>query len=42
VSDEHEPRAELLRRFQEVIDGAGVDEVRELTSDLMLVGSPAA
>jgi hypothetical protein len=42
VSDEQDPRAELLRRFQEVIDGAGVDELRELTSDLMLLGSAAA
>jgi hypothetical protein len=42
VSDAQDPRAELLRRFQAVIDGAGLDELRELTSDLMLVGSAAA
>jgi hypothetical protein len=42
VSDGQDPRAELLRRFQEVIDGAGLNELRELTSDLMLVGSGAA
>jgi hypothetical protein len=42
VSEDQEQRADLLRRFQAVIDGAGLDELRELTSDLMLPGSGGA
>jgi hypothetical protein len=41
MTDEMDPQAELLRRFEEVIAGAGLDELRELTNELMRVGSAA-
>jgi hypothetical protein len=42
VTEDQDRRAELLRRFEAVIDGAGLDELRQMTSDLMLLGSAAA
>jgi hypothetical protein len=42
MSDQLDPRDELLRRFQAVIDGAGLDELRVLASDLMMLGPAAA
>ena len=42
MSEDQDARADLLRRFEAVIDGAGLDDLRELTSNLMALGSPAA
>ena len=42
MSEDQDARADLLRRFEAVIDGAGLNDLRELTSNLMALGSPAA
>jgi hypothetical protein len=37
-----DPKAELLRRFQAAIGGAELDDLRQLTGDLLLFGGAAA
>lgn len=41
MSEGQDPQAELLRQFQAVIAGAGLDDLRELTADLLLLGDTA-
>lgn len=35
MSEAQDPQADLLRRFQDVVEGAGLDELRELTGSLL-------
>lgn len=42
MSQHGDSHDDLMRRFNEVIEGAGLDELRQLTSDLMLLGAGAA
>lgn len=38
---DEDPQAELLRRFQAVISGAELDDLRQMTADLSLLGAQA-
>lgn len=42
MSEDQDRRAELLRNFEAAISDAGLDDLRQLTSDLMLLGAGAA